>query len=209
MTAIKFCGLRRPEDIEYANICLPEYIGFVFAESRRRVSLPEALRLRAGLDPRVKAVGVFANAETGFIKEALECGAIDMAQLHGGEDEEYIVRARAALACPIIRAVGVGDGAASIPWTGSADYLLFDTLTLRGLGGSGMSFNWRSLKGVGGAYFLAGGLNAGNVREALRLLRPFCVDISSGAESDGFKDLMKMKIITEMIRRDGGEAHGR
>jgi phosphoribosylanthranilate isomerase len=208
MALIKFCGLRVERDIEYANICLPDYIGFVFAESRRKLSLHEAVRLRAGLDPRIRVVGVFANAETGFVREVFDRGAIDIAQFHGGEDDEYIAAAKAALPCPIIRAAGAGEGAAVIPSAGGADYMLFDTLTRGACGGGGKCFDWNLLKGVRGPYFLAGGLNAGNVIDAIRLLKPYCVDISSGIESGGFKDLAKMKSITDMIRRDGGKPYG-
>ncbi|MDR1571209.1 MAG: phosphoribosylanthranilate isomerase [Clostridiales Family XIII bacterium] len=201
MTAVKFCGLRRPEDIEYANICLPEYVGFVFAESRRRLSLAEAARLRAGLDPRIRAVGVFAGAEEGFVEEAFASGAIDLVQLHGGEGDEYVGRLKERLPCPIIRAVGVGGGMGPPPDRGRADYLLFDALAGGAMGGGGRAFDWGILAGAPGPYFLAGGLCAGNLGAAISLLGPYCVDISSGIESGGLKDLAKMRLVMGIAKR--------
>ncbi|MBO7373598.1 MAG: phosphoribosylanthranilate isomerase, partial [Oscillospiraceae bacterium] len=145
MTRIKLCGLTRPCDIEAANALLPEYIGFVFAEkSRRRVTDQEAKALRAGLDPAVQAVGVFVREQPERVAALLNEGVIDLAQLHGGEDESYLARMRELTDRPLIQAFRVETeedlrrAAAS-----TADYILLD----HGVGGTGEAFDWSLLRG--------------------------------------------------------------
>ncbi|GHU81723.1 N-(5'-phosphoribosyl)anthranilate isomerase [Clostridia bacterium] len=198
MSKLKICGLRRPEDMEYANICRPDYIGFVFAESKRRVSPEQAAELKAKLDSGIKAVGVFVDEEIGVIQRLCENGTIDLVQLHGDEDGGYIERLKSKIRQPVIKAVAVGGGPIDTAYP--ADYLLFDAYSRSARGGSGETFDWNRLGAVKRPYFLAGGLNAENVGEAVRRLVPYCVDISSGAETDGKKDLEKMRKITEKLR---------
>jgi phosphoribosylanthranilate isomerase len=198
MSRIKICGLSRAEDIAAANDSLPDYVGFVFAPSRRRIDIDKAAELKRMLDRRVKAVGVFVNEEIETIAGICRAGIIDLIQLHGDEDDNYIRKIKQRCACPVIKAVGIGNHLPQLPK--SADYLLFDTLS-PARGGTGKAFDHGLLKGYGGPpYFLAGGLNAGNVAEAIRSLGPYCVDISSGAETDGIKDAKKIKETVETVR---------
>ena len=191
MTKIKFCGLRRQEDIDFANLILPEYIGFVFANKSKRYVTPEkAASLRKRLDGRINAVGVFVNEEPLQVAELLNGGVIDIAQLHGGENEEYISRLRKLTDKPIIKAFNVTDESdISLALKSSADYVLLDSH----LAGSGTRFDWELLKNFGRPYFLAGGLDPENVFGAVLSLHPYAVDVSSGIETDGVKDFDKMK----------------
>ena len=191
MTKIKFCGLKRQEDIDFANLILPEYIGFVFAKkSKRYVSPEKAALLKKRLDGRISAVGVFVNEELLQVAELLNGGVIDIAQLHGGENEEYISELRKLTDKPIIKAFNVEDeGDISLALNSTADYVLLDSP----LAGSGTRFNWELLKNFGRPYFLAGGLDPENVFGAVLSLHPYAVDVSSGIETGEVKDFDKMK----------------
>ena len=194
---IKLCGLTREEDIKIANELLPEYIGFVFANKSKRYISPEnALKLKQKLLPRIKAVGVFVDEDVKTIADYLNRGIIDMAQLHGSEDEAYIKRLRALTDKPIIKAYKIKsrDDLHGVQES-SADYILLDSGT-----GSGSVFDWDLIKSIERQYFLAGGLNPQNVEEAIRTLRPFAIDVSSGIETDGHKDPVKMKEFVNTAR---------
>ena len=200
MTKIKLCGLSRPCDIEWANALMPDYIGFVFAQkSKRNVSPERAKALREGLDSNIRAVGVFVNEAPEVVADLLNTGTIDMAQLHGGEDEEYIKALRELTDKPLIKAFRV-DGPADLEKArrSSADYVLLDN----GAGGTGTAFDWALLKGFDRPYFLAGGLGPGNVRQAIMALDPFAVDVSSGIETNGAKDYMKMTVFVNAARHE-------
>jgi phosphoribosylanthranilate isomerase len=197
MSKIKICGLRRPEDIEAVNRALPDYIGFVFAESRRRVDTDTAARLKGKLDPRIKAVGVFVNEDTEVIERVVREGIIDAIQLHGDEDGTAIRRLRQNCGCPVIKAVGIRDELPALPT--EADYVLFDKLSAE-RGGTGEPFEWSVLRDVRAPYFLAGGLSADNVTRAMSLLHPYCIDVSSGAETDGAWDAGKIQTLVSLIR---------
>ena len=203
MTKIKLCGLSRPCDIEAANALKPDYTGFVFAGKSRRYVSPELARaLRKGLDPEIRAVGVFVREEPEAVAALLNDGVIDIAQLHGGEDEAYIRRLRALTGRPLIQAFRI-DSAADLgrARASSVDGILLDN----GAGGTGAAFDWTLLRGFDRPYFLAGGLEPGNVAEAVRALRPFAVDVSSGIETDGLKDFNKMKAFVEAVRAASGK----
>lgn len=191
MTKIKFCGLKRQEDIDFANLILPEYIGFVFAKKSKRYVIPEkAIILKKRLDGRINAVGVFVNEDPLQVSELLNGGVIDIAQLHGGENEEYISELRKLTDKPIIKAFNVRDERnISLALKSTADFVLLDSH----LAGSGTRFDWELLKNFGRPYFLAGGLDPDNVFGAVQDLKPYAVDVSSGIETDGIKDFDKMK----------------
>ena len=197
MTRVKMCGLRRAEDIEAANRLMPEYIGFVFAPaSRRFISLEEAAALRQALSPGIRAVGVFVDEDAETVARLLESGVIDIAQLHGNEDEAYIARLKARTGKPVIRAFRVKNAedlraAEASP----ADMILLDAGA-----GDGKTFDWSMLSSVSRPYFLAGGLTPENTAEAVKRYHPFAVDVSSGIETDGFKDCNKMRAFMRAVR---------
>ncbi len=203
MTRIKLCGLTRPRDIEAANALRPEYIGFVFAgRSRRYVSPDTAASLKAKLDPSVKAVGVFTGSEPETVAGLLNSGVIDIAQLHGGENEDYIRHLRELTDKPVIKAFRVDSaGDLRLARESTADYILLDN----GAGGTGMTFDWTLLENFDRPFFLAGGLDPENVSGAVGRFHPFAVDVSGGIETDGKKDAEKMRKFVEAVRTASGE----
>ncbi|MBP5330535.1 MAG: phosphoribosylanthranilate isomerase [Lachnospiraceae bacterium] len=206
-TKIKFCGLTRPCDIEAVNELRPDYIGFVFAKKSRRYVTPEtAGELKKLLDPSIPAVGVFVNETVETVAQLLNEGIIDIAQLHGNEDEDYIRRLRTFTGKPVIKAYkleNVSVAAETVPTnilntalSCSADHILLDSGA-----GCGITFNWELLKGFTKPYFLAGGLSPENAEEAVKMLHPFALDVSSGIETDGVKDNAKMAAFIAAVKR--------
>lgn len=198
MIKIKICGLFRFQDILAVNDAMPDYAGFVFAESRRKVSHEKAAALKSLLDPGILAVGVFANADPREILRLCKTGVIDLIQLHGREDAAYINALRQAVPHPIIKAVGVECSrqileAQTLP----CDYLLLDSPG----GGTGKGFDHSLIPPLEKPFFLAGGLNAGNLRKAAAC-RPFALDVSSGAETGGLKDPDKIKELVDIVRSE-------
>lgn len=199
MMKIKICGICRSRDIDYVNLAQPDYIGFVFAESRRRVSFHEAARLSSGLNRGITPVGVFVNSPVEEISALYNDGIIKLAQLHGDEDEDYIQMLRNTCGVPVIKAVNAECLDNIIKWRETtADFLLFDS----GPGGTGRSFDWELVRDFPKPFFLAGGIDQKNLREAKKI-NPYCIDISSGAETDGYKDRGKMIRLVKMVR--GGD----
>lgn len=199
MTKIKLCGLTRPCDIETANQLKPDYIGFVFAKKSKRYASPEiAAALRKQLNPEIQAVGVFVNEPSENVAALLNCGTIQVAQLHGKEDEAYIASLRALTDNPIIKAFRI-DNEADVENANrsSADFVLLDS----GNGGTGTVFDWKLLQGITRPYFLAGGLNPENAEAAVRTLHPYGVDVSSGIETDGLKDAGKMTAFMAAVKK--------
>ena len=201
MTKIKICGLFRPEDSDYVNEALPDYIGFVFADSRRKVTRMQAAAIKQRLDTRIKAVGVFVDAAADEIAALANDGVIDVIQLHGGEDAAYIERLRTQTVASIVKAVRVQSAeqvlaAQDLP----CDYLLLDAYHPQLAGGSGECFDWALLPKLSKLYFLAGGINPENIRGALKL-NPYAIDVSSGAETDGMKDKEKIIELVRIVRR--------
>lgn len=200
MTKIKLCGLSRSCDIEAANELKPDYIGFVLApKSRRYVSPALAAELKRQLHPAIRAVGVFVDEDTDTILALLKSGAIDMAQLHGRESESDIRRLRTYTDKPIIKAFRM-DSEQDVQNANrcSADFVLLDS----GNGGTGTSFDWTLLSGIQRPYFLAGGLGVDNLHQALTALNPYAVDVSSGVETNGFKDKNKMAAFVAAVRKE-------
>ena len=200
MSKVKICGLSRIEDIDAVNRALPDFIGFVFAQSRRQVDERTAAMLKEKLDHRIEAVGVFVNQEIETIANLYQSGIIDLVQLHGDEDDQYIRRLKESCGCRVIKAIGVGS--ALPPLANEPDYLMFDTLSDR-RGGIGKTFDWGLLKDYSGMpYFLAGGLTSSNAARAISLLAPFCADTSSGVETNGLKDEQKIVEFVRTIREN-------
>ena len=195
-TRIKICGLTRLEDIDAVNELKPEYVGFVFAKSRRQITKEHAVTLRCYLDPEIQAVGVFVNELPAIVAGYLEEGVIDLAQLHGNESEEYIHSLRFRTGGELIKAFfHQNQGGRRKGEKKTAPITSFSTTEKDG---TGESFDWSLIRNMDRPYFLAGGLNAENVEQAILQTHPFAVDISSGVETDGVKDPKKY---TECIRR--------
>lgn len=189
---IKLCGMFRECDIDYVNEAKPDYIGFIvmFPKSHRNIDLETALRLMARLSPEIRSVAVSVNAPVERFAEFAVRGAAELLQCHGGEDAEYIARLRELTGVPIIKAVKV-TSAADIENAQKlgADYLLLDSGT-----GSGTAFDHSLIdpEKIRVPFFLAGGLTPENIRQTVREIRPYAVDLSSGIETDKLKDRKKI-----------------
>lgn len=203
MTKIKICGLKRLQDIEYVNELLPDFIGFVFAGTKRRITDEKAKKLKAALNPEIKSVGVFVNDTLEHISFLANNNIIDIIQLHGDEDRKYIADLRKLTDKKIIKAVRVKDSmSVQEAKELNADYLLLDTYSNSGeYGGTGKTFNRKYIPKNIGNYFLAGGLNRNNLEEIIKDVKPYAVDLSSGVETDGFKDREKIKKVIEIVRQ--------
>ena len=197
---IKLCGLTRPCDIEAVNELQPDYIGFVFAKkSRRYVSPEKAKELKAMLAPGIQAVGVFVNEEPEQIVSLLEAGTIDVAQLHGQEGETEIRRLRELTNHPMIQAFRIDtEQDVERANASTADYVLLDS----GAGGTGTVFDWDLLQAIRRPYFLAGGLDTENLGTVKAKLNPYGIDVSSGIETDGYKDKEKMTAFVAAARKE-------
>ena len=199
MTKIKLCGISRASDIAEANLLQPDFIGFVFAKKSSRFVAPEqACGLKKLLRPEIRAVGVFVNESPEAVAALLNRGVIDLAQLHGSEDGEYIRRLRDLTESPLIQAFRIRSKEdLSRAEASAADEILLDAGA-----GSGTVFDWSLLRNMERRYFLAGGLNPENVREAIRDLHPYGVDVSSGIETDARKDRTKMAAFVAAVREE-------
>lgn len=194
MTKIKICGLSRPRDIDYVNEAKPDYIGFVFWEkSRRYVTGRQAGTLRERLDADIAPVGVFVNEKPEIIAGLANAGIIDLIQLHGSEDEAYLRTLKTMTEKPVIKAFQMTYPQGTMLPDYPADYYLIDSGK-----GCGKTLNWDEIPDVKKPWFLAGGISADNVQEAIGKLHPYGVDFSSSVETDGCKDREK---ILEIVRR--------
>ena len=197
MTKIKLCGIQRYEDIDVVNELLPDYIGFVFAKkSKRFISYDMAKVLKKRLDKRVKAVGVFVNESIENIIYLVRNDIIDLIQLHGDEDREYICKLKKYVNIPFIKAFKIKSKAdINTLYKGGTDFILLDAGA-----GEGKTLDESILKDFKDYYFLAGGLSPDNICEKMNTLHPFGVDVSSGIETDGKKDAAKMRKFVKLVR---------
>lgn len=204
MVKVKICGIKTLQDVAAINRQKSDYAGFVFYPlSKRYVSLIKARQLKEQLNKHIKTVGVFVNAPYEEIAAAAELGIINMVQLHGDEDNGYITELKKFCRLPIIKAVRVQDKTdVKRACYYNSDYLLFDTYSQLFYGGTGKQFNTQLLQGVkiNKPYFVAGGLNAGNVRQALKGLKPYGADVSGGVETAGSKDEAKIKAFIKQVK---------
>ena len=198
MVKIKICGIKRLEDIEMVNRYKPDYIGFVFADSKRKVSHDLAKELRNNLDSDIIPVGVFVDSPQDEILKLFDDGIIEIAQLHGSESEQYILdlKKKTNGELKIINAIEMTQEIDLLEYNDSnSDYLLLDSGK-----GSGKTFDWSLIrKDIKKEFFLAGGLNSENVTQAINEFNPYAIDLSSSLETDGFKDENKIKEIMEVI----------
>lgn len=199
MVKIKICGLRRLEDISIVNRYKPDYVGFVFADSKRKVSHDFAYEMKSNLSSDIVSVGVFVDADIGEIVELFDRGIIEIAQLHGLESEDYINKLRENTngELKIINAIEMSDEKDLLEYDNSiSNYLLLDSGK-----GSGKTFDWGLIrKDLNKEFFLAGGINISNIADAIEEFNPYAIDLSSGVETDGFKDENKIEEIMEVIR---------
>ncbi len=193
---IKLCGMRRNEDIAYCNECMPDYIGFIFAESKRKVSSELAGQLRSELDPKIVTVGVTVNSPIEFFTEI--SGSADIFQLHGNEDAKYISSLRKLFPekeiwkAGRIRSEADIDALAVLP----ADKFVLDAFSAEAYGGTGKKIDEKLLayakNKLSNPFFIAGGIDSSNIADIIKKFTPYGVDLSSGIETDGFKDGVKM-----------------
>ena len=197
MTKIKLCGLSRNCDIDVVNKLKPDFIGFVFwQKSKRFVTKEKAFELKSLLNPDIKAVGVFVDEKPETVAQLLNLGIIDMAQLHGSESEEYIEDLKKLSGKPIIKAFRVKTKQDIIDaQKSSADYVLLDSGA-----GTGTVFDWDLIQNIQRPYFLAGGLDTCNAETAVKKLKPYAVDVSSGIETNRLKDKDKMTAFVVAVR---------
>ena len=185
MTKVKICGLSTVEAVETAVLADADYIGFVFAASKRQVSLEQAQELAKRVTGKTKIVGVFVSPSLEDLEQAISRVPLDMVQIHGAFDEALMPM----ISVPVIRAIQLSDQEAQV--SSQADYLLFDAP----VAGSGRTFDWDLLKDqkIQQNFFIAGGLTVDNVRQARETFQPYALDVSSGVETDGRKDIEKIK----------------
>jgi phosphoribosylanthranilate isomerase len=205
-TSVKICGVTRIEDALAAARLGAHAIGFVFyPRSPRNVAAEHAAKIINTLPPFLTSVGLFVNAETQFVERTLDIVPLDLLQFHGEETPEYCSRFRR----PYIKALRVRAGMDllqyAIQFKGSRG-LLLDAFVEGTHGGTGASFDWNLIPaGLPLPVILSGGLNAGNVAGAIRRVRPYAVDVSSGVESaPGIKDMKKMSDFFQGVHNADG-----
>ncbi len=194
---VKICGLTSGTDAGYADKAGPDWVGFVLHEGSRRCVSPDTARgMRSMLDPSIVTVAVTVDRDPSVIEKLVDDGTVDMVQIHGNGDPTYRRRI-ADLGVPVIEAFVVRseddvEEAASC----EAEHILLDAGA-----GSGRTFDWSLLEDVRFPYILSGGLNPGNVADAVATLSPEGVDVSSGVETGGIKDPSKMTAFVDAARR--------
>ena len=192
MTKVKICGLSNIEAVKTAVSAGADYIGFVFAPSKRQVTLEQAAELAKFIPSHIQKVGVFISPSRAELLEAVDKVGLDFVQVHG----QVVDKLFENLPCGSIQAVQVDEGG-HVP-NSQADYLLFDAP----VAGSGQTFDWGQLDTTELAqpFFIAGGLNEDNVEEAIQHFTPYAVDVSSGVETDGQKDHEKIRRFIERVK---------
>lgn len=192
MTKVKICGLSNIEAVKTAVSAGADYIGFVFAPSKRQVTLEQAAELAKFIPSHIQKVGVFVSPGRAELLEAVDKVGLDFVQVHG----QVVDKLFENLPCGSIQAVQVDEGG-HVP-NSQADYLLFDAP----VAGSGQTFDWGQLDTTELAqpFFIAGGLNEDNVARAIQHFSPYAVDVSSGVETDGQKDHEKIRRFIERAK---------
>lgn len=204
MTKVKICGLKTISDINAVNLISPNYIGFVFAESKRQINKQTAKLLKSYLSPNIKPVGVFVNEPIKYVIEFCNENIIDIVQLHGDETENYINQLKQYINNPIIKAIRVKEDCNlmldQIIQSKLCDYYLFDSYHPKQYGGVGKTFKWSLIENIEKPFFLAGGINITNVKTAIQSVNPYCIDVSSSVETNGIKDFYKMKQLVQLVK---------
>ncbi len=208
-TKIKICGLMTSKDIEAVNKSMPDYIGFVFAKSKRHISDEHARQLKKMLSPEILAVGVFVNDTISHIAKLCREKTIDIIQLHGDESNEYIAALKQQTSVPIIRALRLKNKEESSQiYKSEADYFLFDSFDKNGAyGGTGKALDVTLLPELIKPTFLAGGMEEANVQEIIKKYHPYAIDVSSSVETEGKKDPVKIERMIQTVRKVGGRQY--
>lgn len=200
MTKIKICGLSRDIDADFVNEAKPDFAGFVIGVpwSSRNIDCDTALRLRAIIDRDISSVGVFIDYPTEAIAKLVNDGAVNIVQLHGREDSDYIGRLRKLIPKTEIWKAFVVKSYEDIE---KANRCIADRVLLDSGAGCGKAFDWSVIKGIDREFILAGGLNPHNIPDAIEQIRPWAVDLSSGVETDGVKDKEKISAAVNSVRK--------
>ena len=214
---VKMCGISKVETIPAVVEAKPDYMGLVFASSKRQVTVDQAKTLVEELhkqytkrynngaeqsnDDEIKTVGVFVNETLENLVSIAKEANLDAVQLHGDEDEAFIQSLKERTNVEVWKAVQIRSAADAEVWIdSSADMLLFDAYHKDERGGTGEVFDWTSLDEFERPFMLAGGIDGTNVARAIRTVRPYGIDISSGIETNGVKDDEKIKAFTNIVR---------
>ncbi|WP_368487786.1 phosphoribosylanthranilate isomerase [Clostridium sp. BJN0013] len=196
MIKVKICGLRREEDIKCVNKYKPDYVGLIFSKSKRQVNLEQAKMLIANLDSGIKSVGVFVDETLEYVYNTSKILELDVIQFHGSEDEEYMKYFNEFTIWKALK-VKCREDILNLNYK-YADGIVLDNKTA----GSGKCFDWdiaRDIK-IRKDLILAGGINEENVETAVNIVNPSIVDVSSGVESQEYKDSNKIKMFIEKVR---------
>lgn len=199
MTRIKICGLSRDADAEYVNETKPDFAGFIIGVpwSKRNIDSAAALHLRKQIDKSISTVGVFIDYPIEDIAKLVTDGAVDIVQLHGGEDAAYIERLRKLIPhTEIWKALVIKSGKDII----KAEQCSADRVLLDSGAGCGKTFDWGIVKEIKREFILAGGLNPQNIPVAIQQIKPWAVDLSSGVETNGVKDREKIHAAVKAVR---------
>ncbi|KOP72483.1 N-(5'-phosphoribosyl)anthranilate isomerase [Lysinibacillus sp. FJAT-14745] len=201
MTKVKICGLKEQQHVQAAVEAGADAIGFVLAPSKRQVTVEQAQQLAKHVPEGVLKIGVFVNPSAEELRTAIETIPLDYVQYHGEESPEFI-RQQDYPAIKALSVKGAKDVRAAANY--DVDYYLFDAPGTDFKGGSGHTFDWALLEMVGiprEKLILAGGLQAENIEEAVTLVSPFMVDVSSGVETDGVKDIAKITAFIQAVKK--------
>lgn len=225
-TAVKICGLQSVEVLKSMVHLNIDYIGFVFAESKRRIDPKQAAELIKVLgdwktDRRPRSVGVFVNPDIEQLQEVMDMAQLDVIQLHGQESPAFCASVKERLGTSVIKALPVQGGPDEAvagtqrlaPYGGHVDAFLLDTYDPRYGGGSGRTFAWEAIPAYheragmhGIPLFIAGGLTPDNAGALISVYDPEGLDVSSGVETDGVKDIAKITAFVERVKRHGTTA---
>ena len=210
---VKMCGISKVETIPAVVEAKPDYMGLVFAPSKRQVTVEQAEILVEELHKQcinhydtkvVKTVGVFVNETLDNLVRIADTANLDAVQLHGDEDEAFIQSLKERTNVEVWKAIQIRSAADVEKWIdSSADMLLFDAYHKDERGGTGEVFDWSSLDAFERPFMLAGGIDSTNVARAIRTVRPYGIDISSGIETNGVKDDEKITAFTKIVKSIG------
>ncbi|USB31717.1 phosphoribosylanthranilate isomerase [Paenibacillus sp. YPG26] len=203
MVRVKICGLTSKESAWAAIEAGADAVGFVFAEGRRKIHPELVKEIIRTLPPYITTTGVFVNEELNRVNQIAELCGLDLIQLHGDESPDYC----SLVARPVVKTIHMGAEGADHEdslnqYEGVVRGLLLDTYVKGETGGTGKTFPWEDVQKlrIRTPVILAGGLHSGNVAQAIRLTQPFSVDVSSGVETNGMKDPVKMTDFVQAVR---------